>query len=319
MKIKKYAFFSCKMMVVLLTLVGCVTPVSTLPPQPSATLSPTFLPSPSLTETPSSTPVPMPSTPTSVPTLSPVQEQRMKESLQAGGCKLPCYLGITPGKTTLSEARTILENLGASYRGEYKRKLDDGIEYPYAFVVSGRAGMDETPRPDGSIVAIYHSVSLITNNDIVQIIQVGAGTAGPGVSTENSIEKFREYWSRYMAREIFLQMGPPDQIYADVIDPQWPPNGRTLFMVYEKRGAVIELYGTGRENNICPQGSEAHFINLRLSLYDPNTKLSIYSNGRTSKDLGMPIEEAIGVNTKEFYNRVVSDPSVCFEPKVATP
>jgi len=317
LKIKRHIFLLCSITLGFLALISCVAPVATATPQLSATFSPTFVPSPSLTPTPSRTLIPEPPTPTFEPTLPAAQEQHINELLQDENCNLPCYLGITPGKTTLNEARTILENLGAGYWGKpYTGRKDGAIGYTYTFMISGQPGVGETPRPDGSIRTVSGDVILVTDNDIVQIIDANAGTIGPGTSTTQGREKFRKYWQRYTAREIFMQMGPPDQLYLDIIESGWLFYGRTLFMVYEKRGVVAELYGTGKENNICPE-NEARFLSLGLMLYNPNSNLSIYPNGRTSQDLGLPIDEVLGVSTQEFYQRVIADPSACFMPKTS--
>jgi hypothetical protein len=320
MKTQKYIIALCKIAVDLLMLASCTTPVSTLPSQLNATLSPTFSPLPNPTAVPSRSPSPTLFIPTLEPTLPSSQEQRVNELLQNGNCKLPCYLGITPGKTTLSKARAILENLGASYKGEYRRKTDGAIYYTYLLDVGGLPGGDETPRPDGSIMTVSHHVSLITNNDIVQIMEISAGTIGPGTSTAQGRTKFREYWSRYTARGVFLQLGLPTQLYIGTPDPI--ENGSNLWIAYEKIGVVAQIYGTGGENNVCPE-REAKFIDLQLSLFSTATTLeTIYNDGRvppTDRTVWLPIEEVVGISPQEFYQYVISDSSACFKPKVTHP
>jgi len=321
MKIQKYIFYLCIVVLGLLILMSCVGPVSTLSPHPSATLSPTILASPDPTQTPSRTPIPAPPTPTFVPTLSFDQEQHVGELLEAKNCKLPCYLGITPGKTTLSEARTILKNLGASYMGEYKREAEGAISYTYLLDVGGQPGIGETPMPDGSIKALTHYVSLITdtNSEMVQVVEAGSGTVGPGISTAQALAKFRKYWSRYTAREIFLQLGQPDQLYTDT--SYTGENGIYLLAVYEKLGVVVQIYGTGKENNICPE-NEAQSIYLQLSLFSATSQLSIYGHGLvapTDRIVWLPIDDVLGVSTKDFYSSVIADSSTCFKPKITTP
>ena len=318
MKTQKYIFLLRNIVLGLLALTSCGVPATTATPQPVTTLSPTLLLLPGLTPTPSQTPIPMPPTPTFVPTLHPDQEKRVDELLRNEDCKLPCYLGIMPGKTTLSEARAILENLGFGYRGEYKRK-DDSIEYPYILVISGRSEADETPRPDGSIVTVSQSISLITDNDVVQIIEVNVGTIGPGTSTAQARKKLREYWARYTARGIFVQLGLPDQLYTDA--PNEIGSGSNLWATYNKIGVVAQIYGTGQENNICPQ-LEATWIDLRLLLSSATSQLSIFGDGGvppTDRNVWLPIEEVLGVSTQEFYQGVIADPSACFVPKTPSP
>jgi hypothetical protein len=200
--------------------------------------------------------------------------------------------------------------------GEYKRKIDDGIEYPYVLVVGGQSSTNEAPRPDGSVVNVYQHVSLITNNDIVQIIEVDAGTAGPGVSTPQATAKFREYWSRYTAREIFLQAGTPEHLYTGKPDPY--ENGSSLLVTYKNLGIVAQISGTAQENNICSK-HEGKSISIELSLFNTTTVLrTIYNDGRvppTDREVWLPIEEVLGVNTSEFSSQVLANSQTCFRPK----
>ena len=321
MKAQKNTISLCKMAIGLLILTGCTTSVSPSPTQSSVTLSATVSSSPAPTPEPSRSPIPTLFIPTPEPTLPSSHELRVNQLLQDENCKLPCYLGIVPGKTTLNEAKAILESVGAKYSGkEYKRNSDGAIYYTYILNVGGQPAMDETPSPDGSIVTVSHHVSLITDTDVVQIIEASAGTVGPGTSTTQGRRKFREYWSRYTARGIFLQLGLPDHLYTDT--PELPKiNGSTLLATYEKVGVVVEIYGTGDENNICPE-LKAKFLAIRLSLFNPSSSLSIYGDGRvrpTERSAWLPLEEVLGVDTQEFYRQLMSDPLTCFEPKIISP
>lgn len=84
---------------------------------PTASLTPTKRTSPSSTSAPQETPT-APSSPAVMPTLTlvpslPVREAeaRVHELLENnGGCRLPCWWGITPGKTTV---RAVLSSLYA--------------------------------------------------------------------------------------------------------------------------------------------------------------------------------------------------------------
>jgi len=293
-----------KIAAVFVVLVGCTSPISTTQ-QLGETPSPIVV---SLTSSPTTAPVI--TSPqdlyTPVPTITTKEVERVVDLLHSHECKLPCYLGITPGKTSLNEAKAILKSLGGSQQGDYIRK-DGATEYSYSLKIGDPAAINETPAPDSLTLAINHHVSLITDRDIVQIIGISA-------SATKSLARFREYWSRYSAAGIFLQIGRPDHLYIDTTTPDWVENGRTLLVIYEKLGVVAELYGTGHENNICPE-SEATFISLRLSLYNTSSPLSIYSDGRvppTDREVWLPIEEVLGVDEVEFYDQVISDPSACF-------
>ena len=313
MKIKQPIAYLYLILAAWLTLAGCTSTTPTTQ-QVGITLLPTStsVSRPTVTGAIISLPA------THIPSypLPPEKLRSMVELLQSENCKLPCYLGIVPGITQLEEAKAILESLGATHYGDYIRPTDGATGYAYDLNVGYSLGTDETTEVNSNTVLVYHSVSLITNNGKVQIIEIGVGTTTLKTQSlaEQAIAKFREYWSRYNARGIFLQLGQPDSMYVDATSPDLGENGRRLFIVYETRGALIQLYGTRQENNICPE-SEANFIYLQISLFDPGSTLSIYSNGQSSQDLGLPIKDVLGITDTQFYNQVISTPSKCFKPK----
>jgi hypothetical protein len=230
-------------------------------------------------------------------------------ALQDGTCQLPCYLGIIPGETTLQKGIAILENLGGNEfisgygPNPYQRETDGALLYTFEFNV------DSTPPRD---MVLSHSVTLITDNDIIQIIEVGAGTIV--AESPQSLETYRAFFQRYSAREIFLQTGKPDTVSVGLIEH---PNqlGDDLVILYTKQNIAIDLYGTGLENNLCPN-NEAKHIYLHMLLSHPNSTLDIYSDGQvpfTNQEIYPRIEEVFNIGADEFYEQVLSDPTVCFE------
>lgn len=281
---------------------ACAPPPGTGRP-PTATAEPSSLSPPSSTLVHMTLPTPIPT----VPTLSAHDERRMIESLQSDDCQLPCYLGIRPGLTALTEARELLDNLGANYYGEYTRQMDGSTFHSYSLVVGSQFAGAETPRP-GERPVIYHRVELVTNDEMVDILEVYVNA-----TSISAIAEFRDYWSRYTTRGIFLQVGQPDQIYIDRGDPE--SHGRILLMEYTELGALTEVFGTAEENGICPE-REGQFVRMHLSLYNTAGRLSIYSGGRvppTDRDVWVPLEEALGIDSGRFYQHVISRPSACFK------
>ena len=277
----------CQIIIALLILIGCASPIPTVQQTTAKTPSPSVTPIISPTVTP-----PIWATFLSpAPTMLPDQELAMVELLQSKDCALPCYLGIIPGKTIVSEAKTILENIGGSYLSYYIRNTDNAIYYTYQMRGGDPSGINETPEPDGRTAIIYHDVSLITNNDIVQIIEVR-------IAVTLSVEKYRNVWSRYSARNIFLQLGRPDELLTNSFhypEGYAPLRDSTLLIVYQKLGVVVGLHGWKEENNICPE-YESNDIHLNLSLFNPDSSLSIYSDRRvhpTNRDVWLPVKESV--------------------------
>jgi hypothetical protein len=312
----KNKFIYLNMIVVFLGLLNNCAKPAALSPQFTTTSIPTIIPIGSLTPSPRVTVTVRPS-PTFIPpapTLSADKELQMVHSLQSEGCILPCYLGITPGKTAMNDARTILENLGGSKVDNHIYVTKEGFfEESYNLAVGDRNIISDTPEPNGFMWKILHSVSLVTNNDIVQIIEVN-------LIVSKSILKFQEYWSRYSVREIFLQSGIPDQIYTNPIDSKWAYIGHNLFIEYKSPDIKIELFTHMPKYSICTQYRSEVIIHFTLS--GINSSINIYYDGRvppSDQKVWIPIEEELEIDNTEFYNRVVSDPSVCFEVKKIAP
>jgi hypothetical protein len=73
-------------------------------------------------------------------TLDSEEAQKLVQKLleNNGGCKLPCWWGITPGKTTWAEARQILEKTSLSIGGQelgekFSVNVHAYLPYPYNF------------------------------------------------------------------------------------------------------------------------------------------------------------------------------------------
>lgn len=257
-----------------------LTPSLTLPPQPTTELSPGYTP---------------------LPTLIPTNEKKMIEMLQSEKCKLPCYLGITPGKTSMQEAVAILENLGGFFSGS--------LENRYSYSLNIGNPIIPTPFPN-KYALVNVSISLTTINGTVQAVYVGLLTE----KTNVSLELYRKYWSRYSTNHIFSELGKPDQLYVNIDDNKI--RNSELIIDYEKLGVLIRVSGSSQESNFCTI-NEQQEIYVTMDLFDP-------SSGLTAKDfnpyLNTPphwplVKDALGITVEEFYKQALANPSICFEPK----
>jgi hypothetical protein len=251
--------------------------------------------------------------PTAVPTLLPEQERLLAEILQSRNCVLPCYLGITPGETTLQKARAILETFGGRYRGPFQRtKTDGAFLYSYQFHIGNSNTREKI---------IYADVTLVSDNNLVQIIEISQSTGRLQVLGqkifETSLEVYQQYWSRYYTvRQIFLQLGEPQELYLV---------GNSTFELiisYKDPIAKITIAGSAEENNLCSQYVSVDHISVDLTISNVNSPFEIDGGGGvplTDREVYLPIEEALGVSPHQFYERVLADPTVCFEPKAANP
>jgi hypothetical protein len=238
-------------------------------------------------------------------TLTPNGERKMFELLQSKECKLPCYLGIIPGKTSAKEAVAILENLGAYFSGSLENR------HSYSLNI-GDPTIPTSPPNRSALVS--DSISLTVAGDIVQIVHVGILVE----KTTASLELYREYWSRYSTSNMFAELGKPNHLYV-AIDYDKKHNSE-LTVDYEELGILVRIRGTRQENNLCTIDEDQEIL-VTMDLFDP-------SSGLTAKDFNShlntppywpPINEALGITVDEFYEAVVENPSICFEPKAANP
>lgn len=229
-----------------------------------------------------------------IPTLSIYMEQGMVESLESSKCNLPCYMGITPGKTTWGDAKTLLESLGAKFQIQGVQGNGEWVDY---LILIDDPSIRMT---DGTVEdhRITHDIALLAFNGVVQKIRVWI--QGRGVSP-----KFQDYWSRYTPKGVFLQMGAPDEVYSA---------SGLLALVYKEIG--IFTYETfWKEGQLCPQ-YETGYFDRRFEIINPDSAVAISSEFQESlKYVWKPIEESLGVSIQEFYDQVVSNDSVCFEIK----
>jgi hypothetical protein len=187
---------------------------------------------PILTKSPTTIPaltpefnVVLPINPTIYPTISKDQETNLFDLLHVNNCELPCYLGITPGKTTWDEAKLVLKKSGA-YLGLPNNN--------YYFVLD--IGDPSVPpvTPDSTWYTekyeIRYTIEMKVENDIVQLMWVR-------VSAETLLAKFQDYWSNYSLREIFLQHGSPQEIVGSASSG----GGYELVLIYDEQELIIFL------------------------------------------------------------------------------
>jgi hypothetical protein len=109
------------------TVTSIPTETQILKPTPTETLRSTSTASPMPSPTPTSTPA---TTRTPQPTLLPQEAMRLVSELLEtnGGCRLPCWWGITPGETSWDEARHFLQTFSTKILANRKASSQtDGV------------------------------------------------------------------------------------------------------------------------------------------------------------------------------------------------
>lgn len=299
--------------ILLLVIAGC-TFINPKSEQPAVTSSTAGMPPisqvPGLSPSPGWNVLVTPTFIPPVPTLHPFQQAHMIGLLQSNECNLPCYMNITPGKTSWNEANAILDSIGASFRGNY---TEGGLPvYGFTLWIGNQAINEITPNPEVVVGdrEIVHEEDLTIRDNKVQRLQVR-------IHTKKYLIKFQKYWSRYTMREILLRQGFPDKMFTHISRG----TGYGLVLVYEKVGLVAEFNGSMQEKLICTE-NEKLIIGLDLTLTNPTSGLSIYKPGwvpPTDRNVWLPIIEVLGLDEKEFYNQIITNQETCFEVKTVAP
>jgi hypothetical protein len=236
--------------------------------------------------------------------------------LLSKNCMLPCYLGITPGKSSWEETKGILTNLGAySWVETYGVEDPDFkfFEYGWPIYYYNLNPSDPAITPvayDWDWGYIDQSLAFTVAEDEIKRIQVS-------ITTQRIDEKFREYWKRYALEEIFYSLGEPDKIFLGGSDRNIQ---YSIHIVYKELSVVLEYDGLLKDNRsrLCPfrPKESGNWVHLKMTLTESNSTLSIEApttNPLTTKALYLPIEDMLGITVAEFYNRLQSNSSTCFD------
>lgn len=172
-------------------------------PSPTISFTPTLYKSPTITASSTSTPLP---SLTPLPTSSNPQAIIDQYYEANGNCKLPCWWGITPGKTTLEELRQFSRYLSIGNESN----LDSDQEYEVVISSPGH----RYEQPGFTLFKI--------KNDIVQEITITADIAA---------------WGGFISSNMLHEYGQPDAIYYSPANPH-------IFLFYQQK-RILAVYQLG--------------------------------------------------------------------------
>jgi hypothetical protein len=231
-----------------------------------------------------------------VPTMTILQQQMLYQKLKDGTCILPCYLGIIPGKTSIDEAKTILEELGASLSPGTLIDLNLELQKYIYF-------LDYVDKDLYTQQLIY---LFVHENKIIRI----------RVDLEHrSSNNFYEYWSNYSLKKVLEKLGFPDRTLINLGNYELNP-GYSIKFVYEKQGVYIINGGSKQDGKICPNFKENYTSWIGLRLNDPNHYELLSSVGENLEiypEHHKTIQEVFGMSDQQFYEKIILDPTICFD------
>lgn|GEM_PF-1643256 len=282
---------------ILLALVGCSPISSTIQPTPEMiissptnlqatnTIAPISTPISAVTETPSPTSTLMP-----FATLDPKSvEETVQPLLQDPmNCTIPCFWGITPGKTSMDEARLFFSRLGFSpYEGI---DPNSGREF-YSIAFESSMGRN-------SYVTLYPSSNRVANIVIKPEIK------------KQKDGSLRE-WSAYSPETIIKKYGQPSHVDFYLA---WPGGGGSeviINMYFGTLDLIVQYTGenmlpsSNHSPQLCPLTAPFDYVRLWLGPKPPDPPL-----------IGVPLEQATSLTMDQFTQLMLGDPQdACFTIK----
>jgi hypothetical protein len=281
----------------------------TVPPTTQITLSSTSTltqePSPTFTLTPTATntPTPTPTLTPGTPTLSADEGyDAVTQLLQTnGGCDLPCFLGITPGKTTWDEANRMFSHFGKSTEPDISK---DAFNI-YSFSLNKKGGVDPY------VFSFY-----VVNGNQTPLIYADI-----------------PYQKRYSIKEIVATLGTPTRVMFEILSirADGPSDigtyGLTLFYDNDDIWLIAGYDGIYRRYHdglvFCPtnltqgikRNSISNYVGLTIQPGDNQYSLDdlskIYGNNNTILT-GYSFEEATGVGLETLHADIIDNTGKCY-------
>ncbi len=305
----KAHYFPLVILIIFVLIYGCVSsPTAVLPSNaitsPATALStvspyptqvPTATPTRLSTKIPPPAPSGLPATWTPLPTYSSEQaRQTVIDLYKNNPCTLPCWWGITPGKTSWLEAWQFLGRFATNrYPGDMLLLESKNSRGYMNFQV--HLDLPQASKDKLRLFENYLSFGINIKSFIVDYINVDTG----------SIEA-------YTLQRILSDYGKPQEIYA--MGGETPINsGVTLFLFYPEKGILSAQFVDVDRNVWKKPTAKVCFqkITASLSLWPPEQQLDFDSRMRMgnvdSLSLSMikPINEVSDLNVDQFYSSSV--------------
>jgi hypothetical protein len=274
------------------SLSASTTIVTSTPVLASPTLTPTLMqsetPKPSATE-PSPTYTPLP-----VPELSAQEIKKFIVQLIKGnaGCTLPCWWGITPGKTSWYDAYNFLKPMSTKFHSlSYDNQPGEWINEFYF----------DVPEYIDQHREVFQTY--ITHSSTIDMI----------ITDTASVQS-------YNLKDLLIAFGVPSQVWLYTIsEPREGYLPFELLVLFEEQGIMAKYDGfAGYQNGsvrICPG-----LVNPELSLWPPDSDITFdliikmfWVDQFWFNNYFRPIDKAAGMSVEQFHNEFTGpDAQDCF-------
>lgn len=296
--------------------IGCAQTtrnVETSQPTTIATLVRTITTRPTLALTPSIVPA---DTLTAIPIL-PEKEARVQLlALLAdnGGCRLPCLLGITPGKTTYTEARAIL----LSFSGiSISMKVSDDTSPDSVWLT----------YDEGDSRTFIQLSYLYASDGVINHIAFNAAEYEEFAGNRSLVfdsKNFGKRLSPYMLPGILSEFGKPASVVIHTSGKQITGSGGfEILLFYPDQGIFVhyitQMETVGANARGCPANAE-----VELELY-PSDDADAFDNALSQTEWAFawpelaenpswkPIDKATSMSLEQFYETFRQPTDKCIE------
>jgi hypothetical protein len=227
-----------------------------------------------------------------LPTLTADEAKKLVQDLleNNAGCQLPCWWGITPGKTAWADARSFLESFSLYIR---EGEMGAGVQVPL-------------PAPYSNATSMDHTYSV--KNGIVDTIRIFNFNLAPNYYLPKFLETYGQPTEVWIRTDRQSEMG----LHPFLVD-----------LFYRDKGILIE-YSTGHPlNEVAGKLQNCRLADMTspfIYLWSPE-KQNLSFNEAKQKFLDVkwlpepkPLLEATGMDVKTFYETFKNpDTDVCLE------
>lgn len=261
----------------------------------------TNTPLPQITST--STATMIETTATIFPTLEPDSAYMKLEKLfRDNPCELPCWWGIEPGTTSISDAEA---KLNGYYRIAPSQVIKNGL------------------RLDLSVSILQQEITSRVN--AIRIHEQVLRKIPDGYDWVYDEQTYDDLLGRYSLKSILNTYGRPADIFATVeiyVSEANAPDFMMTWLLYPEKGFIAKYTANAELNNEIVTGCPAKSF-FTFWLFPPDKNGSYTQLKQLDPDLGYifptlslrtkPVSEAFGITVDEFYETFVESNDACLK------
>ena len=235
-------------------------------------------------------------------------------------CQLPCWAGIYSGKTTISEAKSILSPLLI-------------ISNPGSFFDNNIGSLYISYPNDGLEISIAVVHLPYYENNVISYFQFSAQALqklgdGSYMAVYNSTA-YSKLTSNYSLQKIYSTYHEPSDIFTRLennIGENTAPDFFYFWVLYPEQGIYLKYttqVSISKDNaTVCPKNSFITVWLLPQNMLAEHKKILSEADSQWSEIYSYPmmfksLNDAFGISSAEFFELLTKTPEYCLESKVS--